>query len=226
MSVTSVVNLSDGLLGQPTTPETQGLFAGGNGSSGPPVSALPQDQFTPSSQTETTESTAQAAGIFSAPKTSALPSKATSVFASNASATNISSDLSQTGSTDGAQSGVETASAGAGAASDAGAAPAADSQGVPDSAASTATSQGSVAQQTQLNTLNNALAALGLSAADIQKIDQIASLNNDYDPAAFTSLVYQLEAQAQNASTQSLPAQTADAPSNVAAATKVKTAAA
>ena len=41
-------------------------------------------------------------------------------------------------------------------------------------------------------------AALGLSAADIQQIDQVASLINDFNPTAFASLAYQLESQAQN----------------------------
>lgn len=66
------------------------------------------------------------------------------------------------------------------------------------SAASTSVAPGSVSQQTQLNTLNNALAALGLSTADIQEIDQIASLTSDFNPSAFTTLAYQLEAQSQN----------------------------
>jgi len=57
-----------------------------------------------------------------------------------------------------------------------------------------ATPQGALAVQQQLQTLNNSLAALGLSAADIQKVDQVAGLINDFSPTAFTSLVYQLEA--------------------------------
>jgi hypothetical protein len=50
----------------------------------------------------------------------------------------------------------------------------------------------------QLQALNNSLAALGLSTADIRKVDQIASIINNFDPTTFTSLVYQLEGLAAN----------------------------
>jgi hypothetical protein len=56
------------------------------------------------------------------------------------------------------------------------------------SARCAATVAGTAGVQGQLQTLNKALEALGLS-------DQIASLTNDFNPTAFTSLVYQLEAQ-------------------------------
>jgi len=73
-----------------------------------------------------------------------------------------------------------------------------------------ATPQGALAVQQQLQTLNNSLAALGLSAADIQKVDQVAGLINDFSPTAFTSLVYQLEAVAQNVARQAAQAQNAN----------------
>jgi hypothetical protein len=47
--------------------------------------------------------------------------------------------------------------------------------------------------QSQLQALNNALAALGLTAADIAIIDRIAALIRDFNPAAFASLVLQLQ---------------------------------
>lgn len=53
------------------------------------------------------------------------------------------------------------------------------------------------AAQNQLQALNNALAALGLNASELAQVDQIASLIYDFNPLAFTSLVYQLEALAQ-----------------------------
>ena len=81
---------------------------------------------------------------------------------------------------------------------------------------------GSVSQQTQLNTLNNALAALGLSAADIRQIDRVASLINDFNPTAFTSLAYQLEAQAQNSTAPSASAQNTQ-PAIVGASTRRRT---
>jgi len=58
---------------------------------------------------------------------------------------------------------------------------------------------GSAGVEKQLQGLNDSLAALGLSAADIRKVDQIASIINNFDPTSFTSLVYQLEGLAANA---------------------------
>jgi hypothetical protein len=63
--------------------------------------------------------------------------------------------------------------------------------------ATTAAPAGTLASQAQLQTLNNSLAALGLSTAAIKTVDQIANAINDFNPAAYSSLVYQLEAAAQ-----------------------------
>jgi hypothetical protein len=76
-----------------------------------------------------------------------------------------------------------------------------------------------VAQQTQLQALNNALAAIGLSAADIREVDRVASLINDFNPAAFTSLAYQLEAQPQYPAQPSAAAQNTQAAAGRASAT-------
>ncbi len=171
MSVTSVVNLNDGLLGQQSTQRAQGLLVNNAASPHAPISALPQDQFTPSSLNESASSTAQAAGLFTAPAVSALPANVPTT--------------SQTG--DAATSGASASNANA-----------QNGPTLSDNATSAApTAAGSVSQQTQLNTLNNALAALGLSAVNIRQIDRVASVINDFNPTAFTSLAYQLEAQAQ-----------------------------
>ncbi len=68
--------------------------------------------------------------------------------------------------------------------------------------ATTAASTGTLASQAQLQTLNNSLAALGLSTAAIQTVDQIANAINDFNPDAYSNLVYQLEAAAQAAASQ------------------------
>jgi len=70
---------------------------------------------------------------------------------------------------------------------------------------------GSVTTEAQLQSLNRSLAALGLSAADIKKVDQIASVINNFNPTSFTSLVYQLEALAAAASQPTAPAPNANA---------------
>jgi hypothetical protein len=77
-------------------------------------------------------------------------------------------------------------------------------------AASTATSNLAVTQR-QLQALNQALAALGLSSQDIQQLDRIASIINDFNPSAFTALAYQLEVLAQQVAPQAA-ATSANAP--------------
>lgn len=57
--------------------------------------------------------------------------------------------------------------------------------------------------QSQLLALNSALYALGLNDSQLAQIDQIASLIQVFNPLAFTSLVYQLEALAQANTQQS-----------------------
>jgi hypothetical protein len=67
-------------------------------------------------------------------------------------------------------------------------------------------SNATVNVQQQLQSLNASLAALGLSHADISAIDRVASIINDFNPRAFTSLVQQLEAAAQTVSQQNAAA--------------------
>jgi hypothetical protein len=69
-------------------------------------------------------------------------------------------------------------------------------------AAANAPASGSASVEKQLQALNNSLAALGLSAADIRTVDRIASVINNFNPTSFTSLVYQLEGLAANAAQQ------------------------
>ena len=47
--------------------------------------------------------------------------------------------------------------------------------------------------QGQLQPLNNALEGLGLSSADIKRIDGIATADQNFNPAAFTVLAFQLK---------------------------------
>jgi hypothetical protein len=68
------------------------------------------------------------------------------------------------------------------------------------STSAAATGTASIAEQ--LQTLNNALRALGLTVNDIHQIDRIASVINDFNPSAFTSLAYQLAALAPNPAQQ------------------------
>jgi hypothetical protein len=73
--------------------------------------------------------------------------------------------------------------------------------------------------QDQLQALNLALAALGLTKADIQSLDRVASVLKDFNPVAYGSLVYQLEALAQ----QAAPQAAATAPNTASATTGANT---
>jgi hypothetical protein len=66
----------------------------------------------------------------------------------------------------------------------------------------------------RLQSLNTALDGLGLSNANISKIDRIADLTNDFNPKAFSILAHQLLAQQvpqDAAATTTAPAQTKSA---------------
>ncbi|HLK05774.1 MAG TPA: hypothetical protein VKT53_15155 [Candidatus Acidoferrum sp.] len=60
------------------------------------------------------------------------------------------------------------------------------------------TNTGAAQIQTELQSLNAALAALGLNTDEIAAIDRVAQLIKDFSPAAFTSLVSQLKVLAQD----------------------------
>ena len=51
-----------------------------------------------------------------------------------------------------------------------------------------------LAVQDKLQTLNTALAALGLSNPDIQSLDRVAAVAKDFNPVAYRSLAFQLQA--------------------------------
>jgi len=63
--------------------------------------------------------------------------------------------------------------------------------------------------QTELQSLNATLAALGLSPDEITVIDRVAQLINDFNPQAYTDLINQLEALAQAVAPQTGAATTA-----------------
>ncbi len=65
-------------------------------------------------------------------------------------------------------------------------------------ATTNAASSGAAQSQTELQSLNAALAALGLSTDEIAAVDRLAQLIKDFSPAAFTSLVSQLKVLAQD----------------------------
>lgn len=149
---------------------------------------LPEDRFTPSAQGNSNHTTAQEAGLFQVAQFSTL-----------SAAANITQNQAAT------QAAQNPASAQA---AQAVATPAALQGPVAQVAAPTNTVTAAANVQDQLQTLNLALAALGLNDSDIQSLDRVASLIKDFSPLAYSSLVYQLEALAQQTAPRAASAAT------------------
>ena len=153
------------------------------------INPFPQDHFTPSSQANLSQTAAQEAGLFQVAQLPAL-SVATEALPGQAAAPPAAHNPAPLQ-------------------------PAAPPATPPPPAPQIVPPANSVATapsvQEQLQTLNVTLAALGLDNADIQSLDRIASLVKDFNPDAYTRLVFQLESLAQQtapraaAATQRLP---------------------
>ena len=177
-AATSLATLAQSLLTEPTPAQEARTLLGSTAAASTSAAAntaAPVDRFVPSSQSATGNATAEAAGLFTASQFSPSPSTSSqfTLFTSAAGA-------SLTPSTSALLS----------------AAPATPAPAT----ATTVPAPGSATTEQQLQSLNSSLAALGLSAADIRKVDQIASVIGNFSPTSFTSLVYQLEALAAAAS--------------------------
>jgi hypothetical protein len=174
------------------------------------TAAATGDQFTLSPQ-----NAAQAAGLFSVSQVTLFSAAAQALLAQAAAPSANPANTSAAAANSTAQpTAQESAAANALAALPAlAAATAATANSAAVNAAPVTTP--SITQQ--LQTLNNALAALGLSQADINKIDSIAGFINDFNPAAFTNLANQLEALPQP-QTASQTAANAPATANASAA--------
>jgi hypothetical protein len=175
MSLIGIVNLTERLLNQT---QDNGNEAGPNGKAAKP--ALPQnvisngaDEFRPSA-----ENTAKEAGLFQV--------RQQQVFTAAATVLLVQEGAGQKPATAGPAARTAQAAAAA--------APVAAPVAAPTAtlaAAPAATNNADVLAQ--LQSLNSSLAALGLSQAEIDVIDRVAQLIKDFSPAAFTSLVNQLQ---------------------------------
>jgi hypothetical protein len=242
MSLIGLVNLTERLLNQ-TLGQGQDTQAAGKAATAAPTNnaANAEDLFTPSAHAAQGQNTAQAAGLFqvnqsalfsaaaqllltqtNAPAKNAVPVTATqpavasvAPAATPAAAANVI--IRNTPSTLAPATAAPLASTATNplilntstlAPTAAAVAPAATSAAIAPTAASTP-----AATLTQLQNLNNALAALGIPQSDFARIDQIATFINDFNPVAFSSLLIQLEALAKAVSQQpaSAPATAANA---------------
>jgi hypothetical protein len=159
--------------------------------------AVSQDTFTPSAQTNSALATAQAAGIFQVNQAGLIPDTAPAQTTPNANQNALAVQAS-TGATTNA--GAAQVATGVNPNAPAITAQPAESALAVQAATPVATAAPSV--QDQIQSLNTALAALGLSNADIQQIDRIATVIQNFSPAAYTALVNQFQEAAQQASRQ------------------------
>jgi hypothetical protein len=171
-------NLSDRLVGQAQNSNVQkGLL----GIASPVTPAVIEDTFTPSAQNNSAIAPAQDAGLFQfAPGTltanqnnaAATPTHGALPLLSPGQATATTKP-----NTDG---------------------PAAQSPANPATGQATSNVASSAHLQLQIQSLNAALPALGLTNTEINQIDRIAALVQNFNPAAYANLVSQFEALAQN----------------------------
>jgi len=152
--------------------------------------AAAEDTYTPS------DNSAQAAGIFQLNPAvlAANAALAQPGPASDQNATPLPPAPVATTNTAPAQAAAATAGTAANAAQQA----VTTATGAPAPQVSAATTANSEAQG-QVQSLNNALAALGLSRTDIQQIDRIATLIQNFDPSAYMDLVNQFQRVSQQA---------------------------
>ena len=174
-----------------------------------------EDTFTRSTQSNSDGAIAQDAGIFRLSQKAASAVTPNTFFTARIGGVNEGTVAAQGGPVAAdagvAPQAVGTVSPGAPAA-----------YGRPGTAApkSPATASSAAADvQVQLQALNAALPALGLTNAQIQEIDHIASLVHNFNPAAYANLVNQFEAQAQQSVQQGATNSPARAPATPAAGT-------
>jgi hypothetical protein len=182
-----IQNLADHLFGQGATQAGTRVPGAGGGASGTSV----EDTFTPSAQGNFASPTAQDAGIFQL-SPGPLATVAVGILSAQAPPNAVQP--------------IAPEQDGAGAAPNPGAsaaqtAPAAS--GTTTNSAQDASGPAASAElQNKIRQLNASLPALGLTNNEIQQIDRIASMIKDFNPAAYTDLVNQFEALAQQSAQQ------------------------
>ena len=162
--------------------------------------AVSEDTYTPSAADNSAQATAQAAGIF---QFNPAAVASTNVLAQPPLAANQDGPAPQpapiaNASADPVQTSTATNAGSSGNATQLVA-------GAPASQTAALATAGNTDVQSQVQALNNALAALGLSRYDIQQIDRIATVIQNFNPSAYTDLVNQFQERAQPASQLAAP---------------------
>jgi hypothetical protein len=201
-----VQNVADQLLVQKPEKQTgTNTFILGTGRAG--HGAVTEDTFTPSGQNNSERATAQDAGIFQVSQVALKEVTANIVFEQATPHANQIGAPAQ----DAPATTTNAGSAQPGSAANSGTPVEAGQQVAGDPAAQAAASAN---VQIQIQALNAALPALGLTTAEIQQIDRIASLAHNFNPAAYVNLVNQFEALSQQASQPSATIAAANANTN------------
>jgi hypothetical protein len=222
MAVEGIGNLVQ-LLAEQLREQTPNLQAGTNtpGTENANTVAVTEDTFTPSGQGNPAQASAQDAGIFQVSQGALAGITAGILFAqtnSNANQT-LPSEQQDSGS-----------AANAGNSQQPGAS-AVKTPVVPGQIFPPPAGQGSAAkatptpnEQEQIQFLNAALPALGLSKVEITEIDNIATQIQNFNPAAYTNLVNQFEALVQQSGQQGAanPAANTSTPGGQGAPTNTK----
>lgn len=189
MSVDGIANIFQNLPGQ-VPGQTQEIRTG-KGAPGTVNPAVTEDIFTPSTQDPHAPATEQDAGIFQVSPAALTAAAANLLFPPSASNTDQGGATVQSPNIGSLQAATATKTGSSGnAGQPATNNPAAQAKSGTASAANV---------QLQIQALNATLPSLGLTNNQINEIDRIASLVQNFNPAAYANLVSQFEALAQQA---------------------------
>jgi hypothetical protein len=197
--ITNLVNnLSNQLFQQP--PDTPAATA--PGAPAVPTPKVAEDTFTHLPPNDSVQGTAQDAGIFQISQGALATISANVILGqpNTGAATNAGTASANDGGAGTPQAAASGAAPSAGTAAET--APA-NGTAIQPASGPASTAANAVNVQIQLQSLNASLPALGLTNEEIQQIDRIASLVQDFNPAAYANLINQFEALAQQAAEQS-----------------------
>jgi hypothetical protein len=195
MAVEGIGNLAQSLSGQfvrqPLDTPAGGITPGTGNAGNVPVT---EDTFTPSTQNNSAQTTEQDAGLFQVRQGDLNVVTPNILFASNTPNANQNGAPAQAASPTTTKAGNAQAAAATNTK-----APVNAGQLFPPPPAvqaSAAEAAPTTNVQEQIQALNAALPALGLSKEEIQEIDHLASQIQNFNPAAYTNLINQFETQA------------------------------
>jgi len=190
-------SLADQFLGQ--TQEAQaGTIPTGTGNAG--NGALTEDTFTPSTQNNSAQATAQDAGIFQVGQGVLTAVTANILF--DQATPNATPGRFPTPAASSTNQAVGNAQPPAGTNSNTSVNLGQLFAATPPGQTPAAKAAPATNVQEQIQALNSALPALGLSKVEIQEIDSLASQLQNFNPATYTNLVNQFEALARQATPQ------------------------